>query len=138
MRLEMSKRTDLALRALTYLWSHGEGTGRELADEIGTTLNYLPQILKPLIVGGWVTSTPGRKGGYRLSGDLSDVSVMEVIEAVEGRPDLNRCVLRGAPCPAIEPCALHDSWVRARGALLAELGATSVEATFTPAPTKGE
>lgn len=138
MRLEISKRTDLALRALAHLNSDSESSGSEVADEIGTTANYLPQVLKPLTGQGWVQGTPGPGGGYRLSVDLEKVSVLEVIEAVEGATDQNECVLRGAPCPALEPCALHDSWVRARGALLAELGSMSVVSTWDPAPMKGE
>lgn len=138
MRLELSKRTDLALRALAYLESNGGTPGTEIAGTIGTTANYLPQVLKPLVIEGWVCSTPGPHGGYRLCVDLDDVSVLEVIEAMEGIADEGQCVLRGAPCPAPEPCALHDSWVKARGALLSELGSTSVATTFEPAPRKGE
>ncbi len=138
MRLELSKRTDLALKALAHLATNGDSSGTEMAESIGTTTNYLPQVLKPLVMEGWICSTPGRGGGYRLCVDLEDVSILNVIEAMEGETDVGQCVLRGAPCPAPEPCALHDSWVRARGALLEELGSTSVATTFGPAPTKGE
>ncbi len=138
MRLEMSIRTDLALRAFAHLEANGDSTGSELAEAIGTTTNYLPQVLKPLVSEGWISSAPGRGGGYRLSSDLTRVTVLQVIEAIEGVSEDDRCVLRGAPCPAPEPCALHDSWVRARGALLRELGSTSVATTFEPAPRKGE
>jgi len=138
MRLEMSKRTDLVLRALSHLQFAGDSTGPAIAESIGTTANYLPQVLKPLVIKGFICSTPGPRGGYRLCVDLEDVSVLDVIEAVEGETGGEVCVLRGAPCPALEPCALHDSWVRARGALLAELASTSVSATLSAAPTKGE
>jgi Rrf2 family protein len=138
MRLEMSKKTDLVLQALAHLEETGGSTGSALAAEIGTTLNYLPQVIKPLIVRGWIGSTPGPGGGYRLCVDLAEVSVLEVIEAVEGRTDDAQCVLRGAPCPAPEPCVLHDSWVKARGALLAELATTSLIETLGAAPKKGE
>lgn len=138
MRLEMSIRTDLALRAFAHLQSSGDSTGSELAESIGTTTNYLPQVLKPLISEGWISSAPGRGGGYRLSTNLDSLTLLQVIEVMEGVTEDERCVLRGAPCPAPEPCALHDSWVRARGALLRELGSTSVATTFEPAPRKGE
>ena len=138
MRLEMSKRTDLALKALGYLYRTDHGSGTDIADEIGTTINYLPQVLKPLTSNGWIVGTPGRGGGYRLEVELDQVSVLDVIEAVEGSPDQPECVLRGAPCPVVETCAMHESWLRARGALLAELRATSVESTLAPAPRKGE
>lgn len=132
MRLEMSKRTDLALRAFAHLESMGDSGGQAMAEDIGTTINYLPQVLKPLIVEGWICSSPGRGGGYRLCVDLNEVSLLDVIEAMEGGLDQTQCVLRGAPCPAPEPCALHDSWARARDAMLNELGSTSVATTFEP------
>ncbi len=138
MRLEMTRRTDLALKALGGLRGGDKAKGSVLASEIGTTINYLPQILEPLTAKGWIVGIPGPGGGYRLAGDLGQISVLDVIEAVEGPPDQTKCVLRGAPCPVLESCAMHNSWVRARGALLAELGATSVESTFAPAPRKGE
>lgn len=138
MRLELSKKTDLALKALAHLAANGDTSGTEMAEAIGTTANYLPQVLKPLVIREWICSSPGRGGGYRLCVHLEDVSILEVIEAMEGVTNQDQCVLRGAPCPAPEPCALHDSWVRARGALLEELGSTSVATTFEPAPRKGE
>lgn len=138
MRLELTKRTDLALKALACLDQEAETSGRSLAADLGTTSNYLPQVIKPLSECGWVVGTPGPGGGYRLAVDLLNVSVLEVIEAMEGRTEQDQCVLRGAPCPSPEPCALHDSWLRARGALLAELGSTPVGSAIGRAPTKGE
>ncbi len=138
MRLELSKRTDLALKALAHLHENSDSSGRSTAKAVGTSSNYLPQILKPLSERGWVIGTPGPGGGYRLVADLDRLSVLEVIEAMEGETDQDECVLRGAPCPTPEPCALHHSWQRARAALLAELGSTSVASTWELAPRKGE
>lgn len=138
MRLEVSKRTDLALRALAHLDSNGLSSGSAIAAAIETTTNYLPQVLKPLIVRDWIQSTPGPNGGYSLSADLQDISMLDLLEAIEGDTEERRCVLRGVPCPAQELCALHDSWVRARDALLAELDATSLATAVASAPRKGE
>lgn len=138
MRLEVSKRTDLALQALAHLDKVGDANGRDLATAIATTPAYLPQLVKPLTQNEWIRGVSGPGGGYHLSVDLTEISVLDVIEAMEGETEEDQCVLRGAPCPAPEPCALHDSWLRARGALLAELGSTSIATTLQPAPTKGD
>jgi Rrf2 family protein len=139
MHLEVSKKTDLALRAMTHLHQVGRvSPGPELAVAIDTTISYLPQILRPLILADWIAATPGPGGGYRLTAGLGDLSVLNVIETVEGETTNDRCVLRGTPCPVQEQCALHTSWVRARGALLAELDSTSLDAALGSAPTKGE
>lgn len=128
MRLELSKRTDLAIRALEVLCSHAHDLvgGAHLASIVGTSTHRLPQVMRPLVINDLVESVPGPNGGYRLSADLLEVSLLKVIEAVEGPIPDDRCVLRGAPCPAPEPCALHFPWTRAREALLSELENTPV------------
>lgn len=89
--------------------------------------------MTPLVGRGWVRSEPGPTGGYVLSVDPDEITVLEVIEAVEGPTDTTRCVMEGRDCLEGAPCALHDSWSRAREQLLAELAATS----FASVATKG-
>jgi Rrf2 family protein len=127
MRLELSRRTDLAIRALRRLASAGARVKRTvLAADTGTTPDFLARVMAPLVHRGWVASEPGRNGGYVLTTDLDTVTVLQVIEVMEGAPAEGRCVLRGGPCPAAAPCALHDAWVAARTALLERLDATPV------------
>ena len=124
MRLELSKRTDLAIRAFQYLageTNNGLAAVAAVAEAIGTTTNFLPQVMTPLVRRGWVLSTPGRAGGYRLVASPNEISLLAVIEALEGPTVDGRCVLRGAPCPVSEQCALHVPWTEARDALLSEL-----------------
>ncbi len=101
-------------------------SGPDLADALDTTRQYLPQILNPLVKHRWVRSTPGPHGGYELLVGLEDVSVLELIEVMEGPTQDNRCVLNGETCPQVEPCALHVAWQHARGALTRELGSLSL------------
>ena len=128
MRLELSKRTDLAIRALDALCETGPDDrvpGAELARITGTSTNYLPQVMAPLVRAQWVESVSGPSGGYVLIERAKTISLLDVIEAVEGPVD-GHCVLRGAPCPVEEPCRLHVPWIRARDALLSELSSTPV------------
>lgn len=127
MRLELAKRTDLALRGLQALQADGERlSGTDLAEALETTHQYLPQIMSPLVQQGWVTSIRGPGGGYRLIVSLGDITVLELIETMEGTTDTATCVLSGETCDASDPCALHDAWSQARDALLDELSATSI------------
>ena len=122
MRLEITRRSDLATRALIELGGLERRTkAGELADAIGTTPGFLSQAMTPLAAKGWVQSVPGPTGGYELIAALDDVSVLDVIEAVEGPTDAGRCVLEDRPCGNAGPCALHKPWQRARGQLVAEL-----------------
>lgn len=98
--------------------------GPVLATELGTTPAFVPQIVGPLVKAGWVHSDPGPNGGYVARVNLGDVSVLEVIEAVDGPTDAGRCVLNDRPCDASQPCALHSAWGRARRELVRILGDT--------------
>lgn len=126
-RLELTRKTDLALRALQTLPSPSVGAlrkGSELADELGTSAGFLVQVLAPLTSAGWVRSVPGPRGGYQATESAPDVSLLQLIEAVEGPVEADRCVLREQPCPALVACALHDAWMPARDALVARLAVT--------------
>lgn len=128
MKLSLEQRTDLALRAVRQLHVRGRRVrGRELAPALGTTTHYLPHVLRPLVRASWVESTPGPTGGYQLVVDPGDVSLLDLIELMEGPITPAPCVLRGGPCgKQDDTCALHDPWQGAREALLAELAATPV------------
>ena len=127
MRLELNKRTDLALRAMKTLCSCGSRLpGTDLADTLATSHQYLPQIMSPLVREHWVTSSPGPRGGYELSVQLDSISVLELIEVMEGATDTATCVLNGEICDASDPCALHGAWSQARDALIRELSSMSL------------
>jgi len=127
MKLQFAQRTELALRALRAL-EHRAGRTRahELAPELDTTAQYLPLVLRPLVQAGWIESQPGPAGGYRLATDLDRRSLLELIELTEGLHDLRRCALRGSDCDDLNPCALHDTWVRVREELLSRLATIPV------------
>lgn len=75
---------------------------------------------------GWVRSVPGPAGGYEPLADVDSLSVLEVVEAVDGPTDAGECVVADRLCAAREPCALHLAWVSARRELMSSLAATSV------------
>jgi len=116
-RLELTRKTDLALQAFRVLAaSDGLVPRRSLADSLGTTTGFLAQVMTPLVRAGLVASRPGPRGGYRPAADPRAVSVLQVIEAVEGPIDPDKCVLVGGPC-GTPVCSLHQAWMAARVAL---------------------
>lgn len=120
MNFSFNRRTELALAAIrTLASSPGRMTRVDLAREIGTTASYLPQVMSPLIDGGWIRSGRGPGGGYELSNTASDLRLLEVVEATEGPTDNGRCVLNDGPCPGEETCPIHAVWLEARRVLIA-------------------
>lgn len=113
-------------------WKSGE-----LAEELETTVGFVPQVIGPLVKAGWVRSDPGPTGGYVARVGLADLTVLDVIEAVDGPTASGRCVVEDKPCGGGRPCALHDAWAHARDELMGALRArslASVAATGGSAP----
>lgn len=128
MRLEISRRADLAVRAVLALGATDERVkAGVLARRLDTTAGFIPQIVGPLVKRGWVRSDPGPRGGYSAGTGLEQLTVLDVIEAVEGPTDLGRCVVADEPCGGAPHCALHLAWARARHELLDQLAQVSLD-----------
>lgn len=135
MRLEITRRADLATRALLDLLDEGQRTKAALlAGRLGTTSGFLSQVMAPLVAKGWVRSDPGPAGGYTASLDPSEVNVLQIIEAVEGPTDTGRCVMEDRACGRRDQCALHRPWSDARAQLLAQLSATPLSSLTSERP----
>ncbi|MCP5025901.1 MAG: Rrf2 family transcriptional regulator [Actinomycetia bacterium] len=127
MRLDITRRSDLAVRTLLALDGvGGRIKGLDLAELVCSTAGFMPQVLAPLVQKRWVRSEPGPTGGYVLIGSLDDISVLDVIEAVEGPTDTDSCVLDGRDCDEVGHCAVHTAWMRARETLLDDLSSTTL------------
>jgi Rrf2 family protein len=123
MRFDLSNRTEFARRVLTMLAAAPDETvkGSRLAEAVGTTRNYLPQVMRPLVAAGWVTSDPGPTGGYRLAPTVATATLWDLVVTVETSVDDGRCVLTGDWCHPDQPCSVHAAWKKARATLQAEL-----------------
>jgi len=123
MRLELTKRTDLAFRALTAIDLAPEHrvNGATLAEGLDITTHYLPHVMAPLTRSGWIMSTSGPRGGYTLVANLDDITLLQLVEAVEGPIDTSGCLHLGPRHNSGPTCALHQPWTKARMALMAEL-----------------
>jgi Rrf2 family protein len=134
-RLEITRRAELAIRALALLGAaDGRMKAAALADGLSTTVGFVPQVVGPLVKAGWVVSDPGPTGGYRSTIDLADVNVLQVIEAVDGSTDAGRCVVADRPCQPDHPCVLHEAWGRARAELIGSLSSTPVSVLDAAVP----
>lgn len=108
--LALTKKTDYALIALSYLARRLEGvmSARELAKVSQVPLPILTNILKTLAHAGMVVSERGSTGGYSLAKSPESISLDELITAIEGPVHFVQCVSAGReahrnPCE-LEPC----------------------------------
>ncbi len=129
MRLELTKRGDYAIRAALALARAEPGNRlsvRRIAAEMGIPVRFLPQVMADLVRAGLAVAVPGRNGGYVLARPASELTLLDVIEAVEGDSRRQTCVLRGGPCGFNGFCDVHDVFFAAQDSMLRTLSATSL------------
>ena len=90
-----------------------------LAQQAGLTAPYLAKVFQSLCRSGIVASRKGPGGGYRLERPAAEVTVLDVVRAVDGESLEERCILRGDLCDETTPCPLHETWSDHRTPLLA-------------------
>jgi Rrf2 family iron-sulfur cluster assembly transcriptional regulator len=126
MRLELTKRGDYAVRAMLAL-ARAPGdrrtSVRRIAGEMDIPVRFLPQVMGDLVAAGLVEATTGRSGGYRLARPADAITLLDVVEAVEGDSRRRSCVLRSGPCGLDGHCDVHDIFFAAQDAMLATLAA---------------
>lgn len=116
--MRTTAKADYAVRAAVELAAAGElVTAEQIAQAQGIPVNFLENILRDLRRAGVVESRRGQQGGYALARPAGDISVADVIRAVEG-PLAN---VRGHPPEELEyvgsSAKLRDVWVALRASV---------------------
>ena len=142
--LRVGKLTDYAIVVMTHL-ARVSGllhSANEIAADIGLALPTVSKVMKALVQNGLLVSHRGSKGGYSLAFRPQEISVAQVIAAIEGPIALTECSDARGLCGQESLCAVRPNWQRinlaVREALekvtLAELASqvTTYPVTFTP------
>ena len=111
--LRISRKIDYGLRAMIYLASLARGAVvpfREIGRQMDVPEDFLAKILKTLVDAELVRSSRGPHGGYALAKSPSEVSFLDVIEAVEGPVALNVCLDGEDACGHSTCCTMMGVW----------------------------
>lgn len=148
MRLELTRRGDYAVRAMLALAlaadepPHGDRPGNgqlsvaRIAASEAIPPRILPSVMRRLTRAGLVEAQTGRAGGYRLARRADRISLLDIIEAVEGDTRRRICILRGGSCLADGQCSVHGVFASAQEALRDFLAAATL-ASAAAAPMSG-
>ena len=130
MRLELNRQSEYAIRALVLLAVERSRlmSGREIAARTEVPARFLARVLGQLSAADIVEARIGRTGGYRLRRLPARLSILEVVETVEGPARSTRCVLRQQRCDPDAPCAIHPIWSSAQDGVIETLGETTLAA----------
>lgn len=126
----LSKRCEYGLRAVLFLVAQREQRPyvpiREICDTLDLSFHFLTKILQQLTEHGLLTSYRGPTGGVALARDPRTVTVLDLIQCLEGPELFQSCVLGLDGCGDRKPCPLHAAWVGQRKALKDMFSRTSL------------
>ena len=123
--MQITRQADYAVRAVLYLAEQGEN-GRaptsRIAQEMRIPPSFLAKIVSQLSVAGVVQTSRGARGGVSLAREPKGISLLEVIEAIDGPITLNECVPDRSACVFGDDCPVHDIWCETQTKLVEQLG----------------
>lgn len=99
----------------------------EIAYSEGLPGSYLAKIFQDLAKEGIVRSYRGAKGGFSLARPSEEITLREIIEAIEGPIALNRCLVPWEGCERMGTCPLYPVLAKAQEELLATLDAVTLQ-----------
>jgi len=109
--LKLSKKSDYGLIALKHLATHNHGNACSAADiaaEYGISATLLAKVLQKLARKGLVTAKHGSAGGYTLAKDPSEISALEVINAIDGPLFITSCITTHGECFQTTTCTVRE------------------------------
>lgn len=136
--LRLSKKADYALMAMKHLalrGDQGSSSAREIASQYDIPIELLAKVLQRLVRRGLLVSQQGTRGGYQLARVPIQISVGDVIQAVDGPVTVTACSTEAGSCEQFAKCNVRDPLWRVRERILAALGeCTIAELAAEPPP----
>ncbi|MBP8303672.1 MAG: Rrf2 family transcriptional regulator [Phycisphaerae bacterium] len=123
------RNTDYAIRAMAHLAaSYGKGpvSAAVIAADQEVSCALVSKVLQRLQKAGLVKSSMGARGGFELAREPRRTTLLEVIEAVQGKVSLNRCLVHGQACTRRKVCSVRPRLVRIQESLVETLDQTTL------------
>jgi Rrf2 family protein len=124
-----SRSTEYAIRAFVNLAQVQEGKYamvKQIAEQEGIPAHFLAKILQQLARKGLLRSSKGPTGGFSLRTPPQEISLIQLVEALDGLTDYQKCVSGLSECTDDAPCGMHDSWKALRSRIMEYLEKTTI------------
>ncbi len=135
--LRLSKKADYALIAMKHLAVSGDrvsSSAREIAEQYDIPIELLAKVLQRLVRRGLLASQQGTRGGYQLARQPSQISVADVIQAIDGPVAVTACSTDEATCDQFAKCNVRDPLWKVRERILRALAECTIAELATDAP----
>jgi Rrf2 family protein len=120
-----------AMRQMAVVARQGRIRVTDLCQDTDMPRHFIAKIFRRLVHAGLLDSTKGRHGGFALARTAKDISLYEVVSAIDGEERFERCVLGLRQCDEHQPCPQHDAWIRVRDMIRGWLERTPLASATT-------
>jgi Rrf2 family protein len=134
--MRLTRAGEYALRAMRFLSSQTANrwfTIQEIANAEELPSQFLAKVMQHLTQAGLVLSACGKTGGYRLGKPATQITIGDVIVAMEGPLALNYCILCPEECRFVDDCRMHPIWEEVQNAILTVLRKYTMADVVQPA-----
>lgn len=136
--MQITRQADYAVRAVLYLAKLGNterAATSTIAEEQRIPPSFLAKIISQLSIAGLLHTSRGARGGVTLAHEPRDISLLEVIEAIDGPIQLNECIGDDGLCSFDGECPLRPVWCEAQDELVKRLKGTTFAQLLAQAQT---
>ena len=126
--MQITRQADYAVRAMVYLAQLGSeqrASTSQIAQEKQIPPSFLAKIVSQLSVAGLLQTSRGARGGVALAKAPNQISLLDVVEAIDGPIQLNECVGENSTCSFDDNCPLRPVWCEVHEQLVGRLKSTS-------------
>jgi Rrf2 family protein len=127
--MQLTRAADYGVRVMIYLAAAGAESRLSLVDLAAATnapVSFLSKVLQTLSHAGLISSRRGQSGGFRISTRGRAASMLDVIEAIDGKISLNVCLVAGKSCSRKHSCPAHPIWADAQRAMIQVLSRAGI------------
>ena len=134
--LRVTRLTDYATVVLTVLAAQPGAvhSAAELAERAGLEAPTVAKLLKPLAQAGLVAGIRGASGGYRLARGAEAISLIEIVEAMEGPLGMTECSVHAGACGIEDSCGVRANWRRINDVVADALRGVTLAQMLLPPP----
>ena len=119
----LSNTSKYAIRAVIYLaLNAGEEKKigiKQISKDLKIPTPFLGKILQTLAKQKLLSSTKGPHGGFGLGKSAEEISLIDIVDIIDGQDIFNECLIRLEDCNSREPCSMHEKYVEIRKNLMA-------------------
>jgi Rrf2 family protein len=126
--MQITRQADYALRAMIYL-ARLEPNQRAATSQIAEVQHippsFLAKIISQLSIAGLIHTSRGARGGVSMARPPEDISILEVVEAIDGPIALNECTAASGNCQFGDDCPMRPIWCNTQDELIEKLRHTT-------------